>query len=94
MINIWLWHTLLSGVAVAAGYRIARRAWHKLRRLQISIELLVTVGITGALLLGEFTEAVAVAVLFVLGDWNLGRLSAHGSRFPGWWTCCLKRPSS
>ena len=68
MINIWFWHALLSGVAVAAGYRIARRAWHKLRRLQISIELLVTVAITGALLLGEFTEAAAVAVLFVLGD--------------------------
>lgn len=68
MISMWFWHTLLSGIAVAAGYRIARRAWHKLRRLQVSIELLVTVAIAGALLLGEFMEAAAVAALFVGGE--------------------------
>jgi hypothetical protein len=51
MINVLFWHTLLSGVAIAAGYRIALRAWRKLRRQQVSIELLVTVAITGALLM-------------------------------------------
>ena len=54
MIRVWFWHALLCGMAVAAGHRIAQRAWRKLRRHQISIELLVTVAIAGALLLGEF----------------------------------------
>jgi Zn2+/Cd2+-exporting ATPase len=76
MINIWPWYTLLSGMAIAAGYRIAQRAWYKLRRLPVSIKLLVTVAITGALLLGESTEAAAVAVLFLLGE----RLEARALR--------------
>lgn len=76
MINLWFWQTMLSGVAIAAGSRIASRAWRKLCRTQVSIELLVTVAITGALFLGEFVEAAAVAALFLLGE----RLEARALR--------------
>jgi Cd2+/Zn2+-exporting ATPase len=82
-------------MAVAAGHRIAQRAWRKLRRHQISIELLVTVAIAGALLLGEFLEAVAAAALFLLGERLEARaLGRTRVRSPDWWTCCpKKRPS-
>ena len=68
MMHISLWHTLLYAVAIAAGCRIASRAYRKARRLDVSIELLVTVAIGGALLIGELTEAAAVGVLFILGE--------------------------
>ncbi len=80
MTDGWLWHTLLSGMAIAAGSRVAQRALRKLRRLKVSIELLVTVAIAGALLLGEFTEAAVVAALFILGE----RLEARALSRQDW----------
>mgnify|MGYP001041452447 CR=1 FL=1 len=58
---------LMTLAAVTAGWDIALRAWNGLRTRYISIELLVTIAASGALLIGEYWEAAAVTFLFILG---------------------------
>ncbi len=58
---------LMVTAALLAGADIATRAWHSLLNKHISIELLVTIAVIGALAIGEYWEAAAVAFLFVLG---------------------------
>ena len=68
-----LFHTLWVGdlfmilAALIAGSDIAIRAFRSLKNKHISIELLVTVATTGALVIGEYWEAAAVTFLFILG---------------------------
>ncbi|MCC6454270.1 MAG: cation-translocating P-type ATPase [Caldilineaceae bacterium] len=59
--------TLLVAASIVAGYDIALRAWRALLNRHFSIELLVTIASTGALLIGEVWEAAAVTFLFMLG---------------------------
>jgi Cd2+/Zn2+-exporting ATPase len=69
----WLlgWHgirvSFLVAAALVAGYDIALRAWRALLNRHFSIELLVTIATTGALLIGEVWEAAAVTFLFMFG---------------------------
>jgi Zn2+/Cd2+-exporting ATPase len=60
---------LLVIAAIIAGSDIAMRAISSLRRRQVTIELLVTIAATGAIIIGEFWEAAAVTFLFILGAW-------------------------
>jgi Zn2+/Cd2+-exporting ATPase len=59
--------SLLVAAAIVAGYDIALRAWRALLNRHFSIELLVTIATTGALLIGEVWEAAAVTFLFMFG---------------------------
>lgn len=59
--------SLMVAAALLAGSDIALRAVAGLRHRHISIELLVTIAATGALLIGEYWEAAAVTFLFMLG---------------------------
>jgi Cd2+/Zn2+-exporting ATPase len=68
---------LMVVAALLAGADIARRAWDGLRRRQITIELLVTIAATGALIIGEVWEAAAVTFLFALGAWLEARTMAR-----------------
>jgi Zn2+/Cd2+-exporting ATPase len=54
---------------VIAGASIAKRAFDGLLRRQITIELLVTIAASGALIIGEVWEAAAVTFLFAFGGW-------------------------
>ena len=58
---------MLAAAALAAGADIAGRAWTNLRNKAFSIELLVTIAFTGALVIGEVWEAAAVTFLFIFG---------------------------
>lgn len=58
---------LMIAAALIAGSEVARRAWAALRSRHVSIELLVTIAATGALIIGEPWEAAAVTFLFLLG---------------------------
>lgn len=60
---------LMIFAAVIAGTDIAIRAIRALLRKQITIELLVTIAATGALIIGEYWESAAVTFLFVFGSW-------------------------
>lgn len=59
--------SLMVAAALIAGWDIALRAVTSLRNHHISIELLVTIAMGGALIIGEFWEAAAVTFLFILG---------------------------
>lgn len=55
--------------AVIAGVPTAIRAFQALRAKAFSIDLLVTIAVIGALIIGEYVEAAVVAFLFVFGAW-------------------------
>jgi Zn2+/Cd2+-exporting ATPase len=57
----------MIAAALLAGSDIALRAARSLRNRQVSIELLVTIATTGALVIGEYWEAAAVTFLFIFG---------------------------
>lgn len=60
--------TLFAG-AVIAGVPTAIRAFQALRAKAFSIDLLVTIAVIGALIIGEYVEASVVAFLFIFGAW-------------------------
>jgi len=65
-------HTLRDAVLIIAsllaGTPIAVSAWKSLRLRQFSIDLLVTVAVVGALVIGEYVESSVVSFLFVFGS--------------------------
>src|SRR5690625_6812183 len=73
----WLFGTAMIAAAVIAGSGIARRAVQELLARRLGIEVLVTIAVTGALIIGAYWEAAALSFLFLLGadldDVTLGR---------------------
>src|SRR5690625_4160343 len=63
----WVYNCAMIVAAVSAGAGIARRALQELKARRLGIEVLVTIAVTGALIIGEYWEAAAVTFLFVLG---------------------------
>ncbi len=65
----WVMRALHIAIAIGAGYPITRKG---LRALlfgrQVTIDLLMAVATTGALLIGETGEAATVVVLFAIGE--------------------------
>ena len=65
----WIARGLHVAIAAGAGYAIARKGIRALfLGRQITIDLLMTVATTGALLIGETGEAATVVVLFAIGE--------------------------
>ncbi|MDF2524080.1 MAG: heavy metal translocating P-type ATPase [Clostridiales bacterium] len=60
---------LLIAAAIIAGYSIAANAIGALRYRVLGIDALVTLAVTGAILIGEYWEASAVTFLFMLGSY-------------------------
>ena len=62
---------------LAGGWFILPKAWHAARSLRPDMNLLMTVAVAGAVGIGEWLEAAAVAFLFglshVLEGWSVGR---------------------
>lgn len=52
---------------ILAGFPIMTKAFQSLRLKIISIELLVTIAVVGAVIIGEYVESAAVTFLFLLG---------------------------
>jgi heavy metal-(Cd/Co/Hg/Pb/Zn)-translocating P-type ATPase len=59
----------LVAASVLAGFPIAVRAWAALRAKAFSIDLLVTIAVIGALIIGEYVESAVVSFLFLFGAW-------------------------
>ncbi len=57
----------LAVASVVAGAPIARKALAALRHRTFSIDLLVTIAVIGALIIGEYVESSVVAFLFLFG---------------------------
>lgn len=60
---------LMLATTVIAGAPIFRKAVGGLRYRIVGIDVLVTIAVTGALILGEYWEAAAVTFLFTFGDY-------------------------
>src|SRR5690554_5649602 len=58
---------VLIASTVVAGYFIAIKAFKALRMKAFSIELLVTIAVIGALIIGEYVESAVVTFLFIFG---------------------------
>jgi Cd2+/Zn2+-exporting ATPase len=58
---------ILIAASVVAGTPIAYRALMALRYRTFSIDLLVTIAVIGALIIGEYVESAVVAFLFLFG---------------------------
>ena len=58
---------VLIASSLFAGYFIAIKAFKALRLKAFSIELLVTIAVVGALIIGEYVESAVVTFLFIFG---------------------------
>lgn len=58
---------LLITASLIAGYPTFLKAWQAARFKMFSIELLVTIAVIGALIIGEYVESAAVTFLFLFG---------------------------
>lgn len=66
--GLWLDVTALAALLVA-GWPVARSAWRALRiNHEIGINLLMTIAAVGAVVIGAYTEAGLVMVLFAIGE--------------------------
>ena len=64
---------LLITASIMAGVPTVLRAWQASRQKMFSIELLVTIAVIGALIIGEYVESAAVTFLFLFGAFLEGR---------------------
>lgn len=66
-VEVWWIQGLLILATLVAGYPIMIKAWQAVRMRVFSIELLVTIAVVGALIIGEYVEAAVVSFLFLFG---------------------------
>src|SRR5690625_4056646 len=59
--------SLLITASIIAGVPTFLKAWQASRQKMFSIELLVTIAVIGALIIGEYVESAAVTFLFLFG---------------------------
>lgn len=59
--------------SLVAGFPTFLKAWQAARLKMFSIELLVTIAVIGALIIGEYVESAAVTFLFLFGAFLEGR---------------------
>lgn len=73
----WLATGLFAAATVAGGVLILPHALDSLRRLRLDMNVLMTVAVTGAWVIGEGAEGAAVVFLFALAEllesWSVGR---------------------
>src|SRR5699024_8377051 len=66
----------LITATIIAGLPIAIKAYQAFRFKAFSIELLVTIAVIGALIIGEYVGAAVVTFLLLFGDFIEGRTLA------------------
>src|SRR5690554_5161324 len=64
---------LLITASIVAGVPNVLRAWQASRQKMFRIEVLVTIAVIGALIIGEYVESAAVTFLFLFGAFLEGR---------------------
>jgi Cd2+/Zn2+-exporting ATPase len=69
---------IIYGLAVICGaWHVLPKAWFALRRIRPDMNLLMTIAVAGAVIIGEWFEAASVSFLFALSltleAWSVGR---------------------
>jgi Cd2+/Zn2+-exporting ATPase len=64
----WILFILAMLAIVVAGFKTYKKGWVSIRHLNLNMNALMTVAVTGAILIGEFPEAAMVMVLFTLAE--------------------------
>lgn len=71
--NNLLLDLFLIAASIVAGVPTFLKAWQASKQKMFSIELLVSIAVIGALIIGEYTESAAVTFLFLFGAYLEGR---------------------
>ena len=66
--NLVLIALMAIGAVLCAGTSTLKKGWLALRHLNLNINLLMSVAVVGALLIGQFPEAAVVIFLFTLAE--------------------------
>lgn len=75
-----LWQAITFAIAtLSGGMLVFPAAWKSLLNLKLDMNVLMTVAVIGAWIIGEHAEAAAVVFLFALSEWLEG-LSAERAR--------------
>src|SRR5690625_470420 len=65
----WIW-LLLAVVAIAlSGLQVYKKGWVAIKNRNLNINALMSIAVTGAVLIGEWPEAAMVMSLFALAEW-------------------------
>lgn len=65
----WLVAMLALGAILACGTTTYKKGWIALRNRTLNINALMSIAVTGAVLIGQWPEAAMVMVLFTLAEW-------------------------
>ena len=65
----WLIAALAVVAILLAGLGTYRKGWIAIRHLTLNINALMSIAVTGAMLIGQWPEAAMVMVLFTLAEW-------------------------
>jgi Cd2+/Zn2+-exporting ATPase len=64
----WLVALLALGAVLSAGLEVYRQGWIALKNLNLNINALMSIAVTGAFIIGQWPEAAMVMVLFTLAE--------------------------
>jgi len=64
----WFTGTVLAGVLLTSGWKLAPKVWLGIRALRFDMHVLMAIAVAGAIGLGEWSEAAIVAFLFALSQ--------------------------
>ena len=65
---VWVANIAFAIAIVAGGWFIAPKAWRAVLRRSLDMNVLMTVAVAGAMVIGEFSEGAAVTFLFALSE--------------------------
>ncbi|WP_139159573.1 heavy metal translocating P-type ATPase [Pseudomonas argentinensis] len=64
----WLVALIALGAILTAGLDVYKKGWIALKNLNLNINALMSIAVTGALLIGQWPEAAMVMVLFAIAE--------------------------
>lgn len=73
----WAWFVLALVAILLSGGQVYRKGWVAIKNKNLNINALMSIAVTGAVLIGEWPEAAMVMSLFALAEWIEARSLAR-----------------